>query len=74
MSITVTLADTATPGQRAYRAFMLGEGGAIRSAVILDARTDEEARSLAAGLANTFGIDLWERTRFLGRYPPLAAT
>ncbi|MGH1572590.1 hypothetical protein ACRAWG_20335 [Methylobacterium sp. P31] len=73
MSAAVTPEDWTAPGLCAYRAFVLGMGEAIRSAIVLDAQTDEEARSRAARLANVFGIDLWECTRFLNRYPPLTA-
>ena len=73
MSAAVTVEDLAAAGPRAYRAFVLGVGEAIRSAIVLDVQTDEEARSVAERLANAFGIDVWERTRFLGRFPPLTA-
>ena len=57
-----------------YRAFFLGHDGAVRRAEILEARTDDEAKALAAALVNGHGIDLWERTRFLASYPPLAVS
>lgn len=62
--------DHPAPGQRTYRAFVLGVGGAIRSAIVLEAETDEHARSIAATIATAFGLDLWERARHLGSYPP----
>ena len=58
--------------QPTYRVFRLGSGGGITSAEVLSAATDDEARLIAAGLINRFGIDLWERTRFLASFPPLA--
>ncbi|QGY06231.1 hypothetical protein MMSR116_17675 [Methylobacterium mesophilicum SR1.6/6] len=58
------------PGSRAYRAFVLDEGGAIRSAIVLQAEIDDHARAIAATITNAFGADLWERARFLGSDPP----
>ena len=57
-----------------YRVFFLGHDGAVRGAQILEAGTDDEAKVIAAALVNGHGIDLWERTRFLASYPPLAVS
>ena len=57
-----------------YRAFFLSHDGAVRGAQILEAGTDDEAKAIAAALVNGHGIDLWERTRFLASYPPLAVS
>lgn len=62
--------DHPAPGQRTDRAFVLGVGGAIRSVIVLEAETDEHARSIATTIATAFGLDLWERALHLGSYPP----
>ncbi len=40
---------------------------------ILEAETDDAAKTLAATLPNGHGIDLWERARYLASYPPRSA-
>lgn len=53
-----------------YRAFRLSSKGGIQSAEILKAASDEEAQALARVMVTTYGVELWERGRFLGRYEP----
>ena len=69
---TITLPTDASPGPRAYRAFLLGCNGRIRSSQMIEAATDDEAQSLAARIVNAFGVDLWERARHLASFPPLS--
>lgn len=71
MPKTINLPIAASPGPRAYRAFLLGCDGRVQSAQVIEAATDDEAQSLAACIANAFGIDLLERARHLASFPPL---
>jgi hypothetical protein len=61
------------PGITTYRAFHLDDQGRITLSVIIDARSDEEAIGKAGFLENAYGIDLWERARHLGTFPPRIA-
>ena len=63
----------ALSGERAYRAYRLNRTGGIEGVVFIEAASDDDARSLAAVIANKHGIDLWERARFLGCFPALSA-
>ena len=74
MSNTISSTDVASPGQRTYRAYHLNANGIVRRAEVVSAQSDDEARVIAAMLVNGCGIELWERARFLGRYPPLQHT
>ena len=51
----------------------LSPDGTVGEANILDARTDDEAKAMAATLSNGHGIDLWERARYLASFPPHSA-
>lgn len=62
------------PGLTTYRAYILNPDGSIGSVAIIDARSDDEAIGKARGMVNGHGIDLWERLRFLGSYPPRKAS
>lgn len=57
-------------GSADYRAFHLGPGGHVMSAEVVPAASDDEAMALTAAMTNRYGIDLWERARFLASYPP----
>jgi hypothetical protein len=58
---------------RAYRAFRLDDAGRVFSAEIVQAEDDVQARRRARSMVQRETIELWERTRFLGRFEPLAA-
>ncbi|MGU3663163.1 hypothetical protein ACLBX9_03060 [Methylobacterium sp. A49B] len=73
MSDPIVSTAEAPPGQRTYRAYHLDRDGSVRRAEIIHAETDDEAKVIAATLVNGCGIELWERARFLGSYPPLDA-
>ena len=64
-------ADTARRS-RAYRAFMLDRAGRVSSARILSAEDDVQARRQVRAMVERNVIELWERTRFLGRFEPVA--
>ena len=68
-----TSIDDPDPGPRAYRVIRLSPDGTVGEANILAARTDDEAKALAATLSNGHGIDLWERARYLASFPPHSA-
>lgn len=70
MPTSIQPVTQASPGPRAYRAFYLGSDGRVRRAEIIEAGSDDEALSLVAHIANAFGIDLWERARYLAHFPP----
>ncbi|ACB24232.1 hypothetical protein ABID82_004985 [Methylobacterium sp. PvP062] len=55
---------------RAYRAFRLDRAGRVRAAEILSAEDDTQARRRARAMVGRDAIELWERTRFLGRFEP----
>ena len=57
---------------RAYRAFRLDSAGRVFSAEIVPADDDTQARRRARAMVMDDAIELWERTRFLGRYEPAA--
>jgi hypothetical protein len=57
---------------RAYRAFRLDRAGRVYSAEIVAAEDDSQARRRARALVGRDAIELWERTRFLGRFEPVA--
>ncbi|MCJ2090334.1 hypothetical protein MKK88_30760 [Methylobacterium sp. E-005] len=57
---------------RAYRAFKLDRAGRIASAEIVAAEDDGHARRQVRAMAERSTIELWERTRFLGRFEPAA--
>jgi len=62
-------ADT-TRRSRAYRAFMLDRAGRVSSAQIVSAEDDGQARRQVRAMVGRNVIELWERTRFLGRFEP----
>ena len=74
MSTSPTSTDAPQAGKTAYRAFRLSHNGAVQSAEIIWADSDDKAKAIAAMLINGHGIDLWEQARFLASYPPLAAS
>ncbi|MGU3667746.1 hypothetical protein ACLBX9_26465 [Methylobacterium sp. A49B] len=55
---------------RAYRAFKLDRAGRISSAEIVAAEDDIQARRQVRAMAERNVVELWERTRFLGRFEP----
>lgn len=55
---------------RAYRAFKLDGAGRVFSAEIVPAEDDAQARRRAKAMVEHDIIELWERTRFLGRFEP----
>ena len=55
---------------RAYRAFKLDRAGRVFSAEIVTAEDDTQARRCARAMVEGDAIELWERTRFLGRFEP----
>ncbi|MEE7506524.1 hypothetical protein [Methylobacterium mesophilicum] len=55
---------------RAYRAFRLDRAGRVCAAEILSAADDTQARRRARALVGRDAIELWDRTRFLGRFEP----
>lgn len=56
---------------RAYRTFRLDRSGRVCSAEILSAEDDTQARRRARAMVERDAIELWERTRFLGRFEPI---
>lgn len=56
---------------RAYRTFRLDRAGRVRAAEILSAEDDTQARRRARAMVQRDPIELWERTRFLGRFEPV---
>ena len=59
-----------TPRERTYRAYTLTSEDGLASVEILDAEDDGEAVALASVLPSRYGIELWERGRFLGGVAP----
>jgi hypothetical protein len=55
---------------RTYRAFKLDRAGRVFSAEIVSAEDDTQARRQARAMVEREAIELWERTRFLGRFEP----
>ena len=55
---------------RAYRAFKLDRAGRVFSAEIVPADDDTQARRRTRAMVEHDVIELWERTRFLGRFEP----
>ena len=74
MSSSPSRSDVFAEEPPTYRAFFLDHDGAVRRAEIFEASTDDGAKAIAAALVNGHGVDLWERTRFLASYPPLAVS
>ena len=70
----ITSTEAASSGKPTYRAYHLNPDGIVRRAEIVPAESDDEAKAIAVMLVNGCGIELWERGRFLGRYPPLQHT
>ena len=64
-------ADTAHRS-RVYRAFRLDCAGRVAAAEIVAAADDSQARRQARAMVKRATIELWERTRFLGRFEPAA--
>jgi len=64
-------ADTARRS-RVYRAFKLDRAGRVASAEIVSAADDGQARRQARTMVERATVELWERTRFLGRFEPAA--
>ncbi|UHC20241.1 MULTISPECIES: hypothetical protein [Methylobacterium] len=62
----------APAGEPTYRAFFLGPSGAVQRADILRVLTDDEAREAVRCLVNSYGIEVWERSRMIERFPPRA--
>lgn len=56
---------------RTYRAFKLDRAGRVFSAEIVPAEDDIQARRRARAMVEREAIELWERTRFLGRFEPI---
>ena len=71
MPYPTTSSEEAGRGQRTYRAYYLDANGVVRQAEIIAAETDDEAKAITATLVNGYGIELWERARPLGTFPPL---
>ena len=63
----------AAAGEVTYRVFFLGPSGAVQRADILRVLTDDEARQAGRCLVNGYGIEVWERSRMIERFPPRAA-
>lgn len=57
---------------RAYRAYQLDRAGRVFSAEIVSAEDDSQARRRVRAMVERNAIELWERTRFLGRFEPAA--
>lgn len=57
-------------GARTYRVYRLDYGGLIRSAELIQAGSDDEARAIAGAMVNGHGLELWDRARHLADYPP----
>ncbi|MCJ2049104.1 hypothetical protein [Methylobacterium sp. J-070] len=66
-------ADTARRS-RAYRAFKLDPAGRVFAAEVLTAEDDIQARRQVRAMVERNTIELWERTRFLGRFEPAASS
>jgi hypothetical protein len=64
-------ADTARRS-RAYRAFKLDRAGRVFSAEVVSAEDDSQAKRQVRAMLERNTIELWERTRFLGRFEPEA--
>ncbi|MFB0492254.1 hypothetical protein ABIE45_004840 [Methylobacterium sp. OAE515] len=62
-------ADTAHRS-RAYRAFKLDRAGRVFSAEVVLAEDDSQAKRQVRAMLERNTIELWERTRFLGRFEP----
>ncbi|MBE7246336.1 MAG: hypothetical protein INR63_15415 [Actinomycetospora chiangmaiensis] len=58
---------------RAYRAFKLDRAGRVASAEIVAAEDDVQARRQVRAMAERNVVELWERTRFLGRFEPASS-
>ena len=58
---------------RAYRAVKLDRAGRVASAEIVAAEDDGHARRQVRAMAARSTIELWERTRFLGRFEPVGS-
>lgn len=56
-----------------YRAFRLGWDGRVYSAEIIQAASDDDAKTIAGKMVNGHGIDLWEGPRLIASFPPLSA-
>ena len=57
---------------RAYRAYRLDRAGRVSSAESVSAEDDSQARRRVRAMVERNTIELWERTRFLGRFEPAA--
>ena len=55
---------------RAYRAFRLDGAGRVFSAEVVPAEDDAQARRRTRAMVEHDVVELWERTRFLGRFEP----
>jgi hypothetical protein len=53
--------------------FSLKLDGNVGESLSIQAKSDDEAKAIAATLPNGHGIDLWERARYLASYPPQSA-
>ncbi|WP_375276209.1 hypothetical protein [Methylorubrum thiocyanatum] len=63
---------TPDPGPLAYRAIRLNASGGVEGIEHITAHHDEEAVALTSRMANGYGVDLWERSRFLESFPSLS--
>jgi hypothetical protein len=68
------LVGTFTPDadSLAYSAIRLSSSGGVEGVEHIDARNDDEAIALTSRMANGYGVDLWERGRFLDSFPSLS--
>ncbi|MCJ2117550.1 hypothetical protein MKK65_13415 [Methylobacterium sp. J-001] len=68
----LTLDAQTAQRSRAYRAFKLDRAGRVFSAEVVPAADDRQARRRTRAMVADAAIELWDRTRFLGRYEPAA--
>ena len=61
-------------GERAYYLVHFDKRGDVTSAEVISADSDTQASAIAQTMQNGGGLELWERTRLLARYPHCAAT
>lgn len=55
-----------------YRVYFLNAQGGINRAVELDCSDDDQAQEAARALAAQQPVELWERSRLIGRYDPVS--
>jgi hypothetical protein len=59
--------------KRLFRAYHMGATGGIERVEVVEAEDEDNAVEAARALQNEWGIEVWDRARFVGRIDPTEA-